>query len=128
MKKKQKLVLAARQAARLKVIPPKQEELKSTHPKIETESFAEEVLKPIARMLGHTLSSALAYGVWCAAEVAIARLLPFIFRFGSHHQAELFEVGESIMFYSGFVIWFVSFLVGAIRMVVAETKLFEKKK
>lgn len=128
MKKKQKFVRAGREAARLKAIQSKKEELKSTPTQIETESFAEEVLKPIARMLGHTVSSALAYGVWCAAEIAIARILPYIFKFGTHHQAELFEVGESIMFYSGFVIWFCSFLVGAFRMVVAETKLFEKKK
>lgn len=117
---------AARKAARLKIIATKKEETK-VEVAIEKESFAEEVLKPIARMLGHTLSSALAYGLWCATEIAVARVLPFVFKFGTHHQTELFEMGETVMFYAGFGIWIVTFIVGAIRLVVAETKIIGRK-
>jgi hypothetical protein len=79
-------------------------------------------------MLGHTLSSALAYAVWCAGEIAVARGLSFIFQFGTPHQASLFHMGETVLFYSGFLVWIITFLGGAIRLVVAETKIFGSKK
>lgn len=90
------------------------------------QTFSQEVVKPIARMLGHTLSSAAAYGIWCLGEILIAKIFALIFQLGTKHQVELFEAGESLMFYSGFLIWTITFIVGAARLVLAESKIFGK--
>lgn len=89
--------------------------------------FWEEAINPLIRMLGHTVSSSIAYGLWCLVEIAVARVLKLVFALGTPHQAELFETGETVMFITGFVIWAVTFIVGAIRLVVAETKIFGDK-
>ncbi|MCU6501932.1 hypothetical protein LPN04_29490 [Rugamonas sp. A1-17] len=90
------------------------------------QTFSQEVVKPIVRMLGHTLSSAAAYGIWCLGEILIAKVLALVFELGTRHQIELFEAGESLLFYSGFLIWTITFFVGAARLVMAETKIFGK--
>jgi len=121
-----------RAAARIKgarVKPPTIVTKKEMHNEVKTTEakFIEEVIAPIARMLGHTLSSATAYGVWCLGEILVSKLLALVFELGSLHQAKLFETGETIMFYIGFVIWMVTFIVGAARLVMSEAKIFGKK-
>lgn len=91
-----------------------------------TKSLLHEVLGPIARMVGHSLSAGVAYGCFCAAEIVIAKVLQWVFSFGTTHQIELFEKGETLFFHVGFALWCVTFLIGAIRLVISEFKLLGK--
>lgn len=128
MTKKSKHARAARKKARVNSHTPTITK-KENHNEVKTKevTFVEEVIAPIARMAGHTLSSAAAYGVWCLVEIMVSKVLALVFHLGTEHQAKLFETGETVMFYAGFIIWLVTFIVGAVRLVMAETKIFRKK-
>lgn len=119
---------AARKKARAKVHLPVIHN-KETHNEVKNTpaTKVKKVFAPIAHMVGHTLGSAAAYGAWILAEILVSKVLALVIPLGSAHQAELFEAGETIMFYAGFIIWAATFIIGAVRLVLEEAKIFGKK-
>ena len=93
-----------------------------SHAEKENETVLE-MIAPMARFLGHTIASGLGFACYSMIEIALKHLIDFIFSFGDASEVVWLQKIDNALFFSGILIFGVSFVLGLIRFIKTELRL-----